>query len=306
MIHFLKLIRYQNLLMLAFMQFIFRYGFLKFQSIPLALSDIQYILLVLSTVSIAAAGYIINNIYDQETDTDNKPDNVIVNVTISENKAYNYYIVLNSIGVGIGFYLSNVIFKPSFASLFILIAFTLYLYASNLKKSLILGNLLIALLLSISVILIGIFDLLAVTNSENKALMGILFRIILDYALFTFVLNFIREIVKDLEDVRGDYNQGMKTLPIVLGVKRTTKIVFAMSCISVIGISYYITTYLFSNNLIISTLYCIVFIVSPLIYFTIKIWEAKASNHFKHLSTVLKWILFFGILSILVINLNLK
>ena len=63
---YLKLIRYQNLLLLAFMQLIFRYGFLKMQNISLALTDFQYALLVLSTVLIAAAGYIINDISDQQ------------------------------------------------------------------------------------------------------------------------------------------------------------------------------------------------------------------------------------------------
>ena len=60
---YLKLIRYQNLLMLALMQLIFRYGFLKLENIPLALADWQYLLLVLATVLLAAGGYVINNIF---------------------------------------------------------------------------------------------------------------------------------------------------------------------------------------------------------------------------------------------------
>ena len=85
--NYLKLIRYQNLLMLALMQLIFRYGFLELQNIPLALADWQYCMLVLATVCIAAGGYIINNIFDVETDTENKPENVIVGKFISETKA---------------------------------------------------------------------------------------------------------------------------------------------------------------------------------------------------------------------------
>ena len=101
--NYLKLIRYQNLLMLALMQLIFRYGFLELQNIPLALADWQYVLLVLATVCIAAGGYIINNIMDVETDTENKPENVIVGKFISETKAYNLYIGFTVIGVAIGF-----------------------------------------------------------------------------------------------------------------------------------------------------------------------------------------------------------
>jgi 4-hydroxybenzoate polyprenyltransferase len=304
--NYLKLIRYQNLLMLALMQFIFRYSFLELQNIPLALADWQYILLVLATVCIAAGGYIINNIFDVETDTENKHENVIVGKFISENKAYNLYIGFTVIGVAMGFYLSNVINKPSFASIFIVIAATLYFYATSLKQSLLIGNFIVALLLSFSVIIIGIFDLFPLTNQENRPIMGLLFGILLDYAIFAFIINFIREIVKDLQDVNGDLSQGMNTLPIVLGVKKTTKLVFGLSFIPVILILNYINANLFSSGLIYGTLYGLVFTLAPLLYFSIKIWSAKTTQDFYHLSTVLKWILFFGILSIVVITINIK
>ena len=303
---YLKLIRYQNLLMLALMQLIFRYGFLELQNIPLALADWQYILLVLATVCIAAGGYIINNIFDVETDTENKPENVIVGKFVSETKAYNLYIGFTVIGVAMGFYLSNVINKPSFASIFIVIATTLYFYATSLKQSLLIGNFIVALLLSFSVVIIGIFDLYPLTFMENRAVMGLLFGILLDYAIFSFIINFIREIVKDLQDLNGDFNQGMNTLPIVFGVKRTAKLVFALSFIPIILILNYINTNLFSSGLVYGTLYGLILILAPLIYFSTKIWSAKTTQDFHHLSTVLKWILFFGILSIVVISLNIK
>lgn len=304
--NYLKLIRYQNLLMLALMQLIFRYGFLELQNIPLALSDWQYGLLVLATLSIAAAGYIINNIFDVETDSENKPENVVVGKFISETKAYNWYIGFTVIGVMIGFYLSNVIEKPSFASIFIVIAATLYFYATSLKQGLLIGNFIVALLLSFSVIIIGIFDLFPITNEENRSVMGLLFGILLDYAIFAFIINFIREIVKDLQDVEGDLNQGMNTLPIAFGKEKTTKLVFGLSIIPVLLILNYINTNLFSSDLIYGTLYGLVFTLAPLLYFTTKIWSAKTTQDFHHLSTVLKWILFFGILSIVVISLNIK
>ncbi|MBA4275244.1 geranylgeranylglycerol-phosphate geranylgeranyltransferase [Flavobacterium sp.] len=304
--NYLKLIRYQNLLMLAFLQFIFRYGFLGLQNIPLALADWQFGILVLATVFIAAGGYIVNNIFDVETDTENKPENVIVGKFISETKAYNLYIGFTVIGVVMGFYLSNVINKPSFAAIFIIIAATLYFYATSLKQSLLIGNFIVALLLSFSVIIIGIFDLYPVTFEENKAVMGLLFGILLDYAIFAFIINFIREIVKDLQDVNGDFNQGMNTLPIVFGVKRTAKLVFVLSFIPIICIINYINVNLFSAGLLYATLFGLIFILAPLLYFTIKIGSATKTQDFHHLSTVLKWILFFGILSIVVISLNIK
>lgn len=302
----LKLIRYQNLLMLAFMQLTFRYGFLELQNIALALADWHYILLVLATLSIAAGGYIINNIFDVETDLVNKSKNVVVGHFISETRAYNLYIGFTVTGVLIGFYLSNVIEKPSLASMFIVIAATLYFYTTSLKQSLLIGNFIVALLLSFSVIIIGIFDLFPITNEENRPIMGLLFGILMDYAIFAFSINFIREIVKDLQDFEGDLNQGMNTLAIAFGVRRTVKLVFGLSFIPIVLILNYINKNLFASGLIFATLYGLVFILAPLVYFTIKIWSVNSKKEFHHLSTVLKWILFFGILSIVVINLNIK
>ena len=292
--------------MLALMQLIFRYGFLKLQNVPLALTDWQYGILILATVSIAAGGYIINAILDVETDRDNRPDTVIIGKTISETKGYNLYIGFTIVGVVSGFFLSNVIGKPGFASLFIIIAVTLCFYATSLKQSLLIGNLIIALLLSFSLLIVGVFDLYPVTFEQNRPIMGLLFGILLDYAIFAFLLNFIREIVKDLEDIKGDSNQAMHTLPIVFGVKRTTKLVFVLSLIPILCALYYLNYYLFQSGLILSTLYGFVFILAPLIYFTLRIGSATQTKDFHHLSTVLKWVLLFGILSIVVISLNIK
>lgn len=303
---FFKLIRYQNLLMLALMQLIFRYGFLKWQEVPLSLADWQYVLLVLSTVLIAAGGYVINDIFDQDTDNENKPKRVMIGQTISEATAYNIYVALNITGVGIGFYLSNVIMKPGFATIFILIAALLYLYATSLKQTLLIGNVIVAMLLSFSVVIIGIYDLYPATYEGNQKEMAVLFSILLDYAIFAFILNFIREVVKDLEDVNGDYNQGMSTLPIVLGVSRTGKVVFALSFIPIAILLYYTNEYFAASNLYLTMVYTLLFVVGPLIYFTIKSWTAKTPKDFRHLSHVLKLVLLFGILSIAVVAYNIK
>lgn len=286
------------------MQLVFFYGFLALQNISLGLKDWQFILLVLSTVLIAAAGYVINNIFDQETDNFNKPKNVIVGKSISETNAYYSYVALNVAGVAIGFYLSNVIGKPGFASLFILIAATLYFYASSLKQMLLIGNIIVALLLSFSVLIIGVFNLYPIVNIENQSVLANLFSILIDYSVFAFMINFIREIVKDIEDISGDYNQGMNTLPIFIGKQKTTKIVFVLSFIPLFSILYYIKTYLFP--LVYVCLYMLVFVVAPLLFFMVKIWTAESQKQFHNLSTLLKWILFFGILSILIISWNRK
>ncbi|MBS7253774.1 geranylgeranylglycerol-phosphate geranylgeranyltransferase [Flavobacterium branchiicola] len=303
---YLKLVRYQNLLMLAFMQLLFRYAFLKQQNIPLALADWQYGLLVLSTVLLAAAGYVVNDIFDVATDSINKPNKVLIGKGISETRAYNIYFGLNITGVAIGFYLSNVILKPSFASIFILIASLLYFYSTSLKQIMILGNFIIALLLAFSVIIIGIFDLFPATVQENQAQMASFFSILIDYALFAFMINFIREIVKDIEDVNGDYNQGMNTLPIAIGISRAAKIASGFAIIPFILSLLYINAYFMENKLYAATLYSFAFVLAPLLYFIVKVFTAKSPKEFHHLSKVLKLILLFGILSILVITLNIK
>ncbi|MBP4137166.1 geranylgeranylglycerol-phosphate geranylgeranyltransferase [Flavobacterium geliluteum] len=303
---FLKLIRYQNLLMLAFMQVLFRYAFLKLQNIPLALADWQYGLLILSTVLIAAAGYVINNIMDVASDTINKPKDVVIGKGITETAAYNIYITLNITGVAIGCYLSNVIMRPSFAVLFILIATLLYFYATALKQIMVLGNIVVALLLASSVVIIGVFDLFPATNSENQAQMASFFSILTDYALFAFMINLIREIIKDIEDVDGDYNQGMNTLPIAIGNRRAAIIALVLAIFSFILLLLYCNKYFVENGLFFVTFYAFAFVLAPLLYFIVKIYGAKSKKDFHHLSTVLKLILLFGILSIVVITFNIR
>jgi len=287
------------------MQLIFRYGFLKLQNIPLALNHFQYGLLVLSTVLIAAAGYVINDILDQETDYDNRPNYVIIGNSISEKAAYNFYFILNITGVGIGFYLSNVIQRPSFTGAFIIVSATLYMYSTSLKQMLLIGNIIVALLLSFSVLIIGLFDLLPATYDGNRAEMGIMFSMLIDYAIFAFIINLIREIVKDIEDVEGDNNYGMNTLPITLGVMKTSKIVFGLALIATLILLWYINNYLMENTLYFAVIYGFVFVVAPMIFFMIKIWNAKSKEEFHLLSSILKWVIFFGILSVLIITLNI-
>lgn len=302
---FLKLIRYQNLLIIALVQAVFHFGFLKQQEgLIIALNDIEFILLIIATISIAAAGYIINNIVDQETDNISKPEKVIVGQFISETRAYNYYIAFNIVGVLLGFFVANVIFKESFAAIFIVVAFVLYLYATQFKQSLLAGNFLVSFLVAFSILLVGVFDLYPVISNENRSFLGVLFQIIIDYAIFAFLLTFIREVVKDIEDYEGDIKTGMNTLPIYLGKEKTQKIIFGLSFIPLAALLYYLNANF--KNLEYVIYYTLAFVIAPMIYFIIKLWQAKTQKDFNHLSTVLKIIMVTGILSIIVITYNLN
>jgi 4-hydroxybenzoate polyprenyltransferase len=96
----------------------------------------------------------------------------------------------------------------------------------------------------------------------------------------------------------------MNTLPIAIGKSRTAKIVFGLSFIPILFMLYYINKYLL--ELVFTTVYLLLFVVGPLFYFTVKIWTAKSKKEFHALSLLLKWILLFGILSVVVISLNIK
>jgi 4-hydroxybenzoate polyprenyltransferase len=288
------------------MQLIFRYGFLKLQNIPLSLADWQYILLVFSTICLAAGGAIINAIFQQDSDSENKPKFQVVGKFVSENLAYNLYIVFTFIGVSIGFYLSNVIQKPNFAILFILIASTLYFYASSMKNSILVGNIIIAFVSSIYLLIIGLFDLLPATFDVNQTVMGINFSILIDYAIFTFIISLLIELVSDIENIEGDKSQGLNTLSIALGIDKAKKVVFILSLIPIFCVFYYLKVYLFDTKLLYSLIYGILFTIVPLIYFAIKLFKANEPKEFRHLYMNLKWILFFAYLSILVISLNIR
>jgi 4-hydroxybenzoate polyprenyltransferase len=254
---------------------------------------------------IAAAGYIINDIMDQETDHDNKPSRVVIGKGVSEAMGYNLYFLLNVAAVGIGFYLSNVIMKPTFGGLFIIIVTILYMYATTLKQMLLIGNLAVAMVLSFSILIIAVYDLLPLTFDSNRVQMGVIFSILLDYAIFAFALNLIREIVKDMEDIEGDKNQEMNTLPIAIGIKTTGKIVFGFGVLASIVLLWYINTYLMANQLYYATVYGLLFVVSPMVFFVVRMWTAATKKEFHFLSLLLKWIIFFGILSSAVITFNL-
>jgi 4-hydroxybenzoate polyprenyltransferase len=306
MTNYLKLIRYRHLLVLAFLQLIFRFGFLILQNIPLSLSDWQYLLLVLSTVCLAAGGAIVNAIFQQDSDSENQPDFQVVGKFVSENTAYNLYAGFTFIGVSIGFYLSNVIQKPNFAILFILIASTLYFYASSMKNSILVGNIIIAFVNSIYLLIIGLFDLLPSTFEGNQTVMGIHFSILIDYAIFTFIICFLIELVSDIKNTEGDKSQGLRTLAIVIGTSKAKKVALVISLIPIFCVLYYLKVYLFDAKLMYSFIYGLIFIVLPLIYFSIKILKANNPKEILHLYLILNWILVLGYLSILVISLNIR
>lgn len=294
---YLRLVRYQNLLLLALAQFLVRYGIIIPMGADVSLSNFQFTLLILATVLIAAAGNLINDFYDIHIDRVNKPEQVLIGKSVSPKTANNLYIALTASGVGIGFYLANSIGKPEFAALFIAVSATLYIYASNLKAMLLVGNLIISLLVAISILLVPIFDLMSAITPENKALNNTIFRLILQFAGFAFFTNFIREIVKDLLDINGDKKGNINSLPILIGRKRTVKIVFLLAILLLFCVLYFMNNALYDQKT--PMLYFLFAIVAPLIYFIIKSWDASKNKEYRLLSLLLKVVMTTGVLAML-------
>lgn len=299
----LNLIRWKNLLMIALVQLLIKYALLEPFGINTTLDTFGIILLIVSTICIAAAGNIINDIYDVETDTINKPNKVIIGKSVSEKTGFNLFIIFNIIGVGIGFFLSNHVGKSAFFSVFVIISALLYVYATYLKQTLLLGNIVISILVALSLIVVGIFELLPAITAQNQQTQLTFFNIILDYALFAFIINLLREIAKDIEDIDGDYKVGMNTLPIAIGRERATKVLFVLSLIPIVLVATYVVKYLYKNPLAVG--YFLLFIIGPLLYITIKSFNAKAKKDYRHISNMIKLVMLFGMLSLVLYKLIL-
>jgi 4-hydroxybenzoate polyprenyltransferase len=294
--------------MIAFVQLLIKYAlfepFLNTTALTTTLNDFGFGLLMLSTLCIAAAGNIINDIYDVETDVINRPSKVIVGTVLSEKTAYTLFIIFNVIGVLLGFYLSHLVGRSGFFAIFVSISALLYVYASYLKQTLLLGNIVVSVMVALSILIVGIFELIPVITTQNQATQLTFFKILLDYALFAFLINLVREIIKDLEDVDGDYKASMNTLPIVIGRERASKVAFVLTLVPLFGSIYYVATYLFTYEIFIG--YFLVAIIAPLIYIAIRTFSAKSKKHYHHISNMLKLVMLLGMLSLLLYPIVLK
>lgn len=301
----LNLIRYKNLFMIAFIQCVIKYVFFelpqfKSANLTTALDTTSFTCLVLATLFIAAAGYIINDIYDIEADEINKPNKVIVGKRISEGLANNLFIGFTVVGIILGICATWQIDKNSYATIFLLVSALLYWYATSLKQSILIGNIVVSLLVSLSILIVGIFEITPMITPDSRDAYVFMFKFLVDYAIFAFLINLVRELVKDLEDVDGDHKAGYNTLPIAIGRDRASKVAFGFCVLTIMVVVYYVITYLFENQTLL--LYFIFLIVGPLSYCAIKLLSAKSKSDFKQLSMILKITMFLGICSMVLLK----
>jgi len=270
----LRLTRFWNLVIIGLAQY-FVAGFLINKSL---IWDWRLAILATSTVIIAAAGYIINDYYDIKIDLINKPERVVIGKSITRRYALFFHSILLAIGVGLGVLIGWRIVIINFFS-----AFLLWWYSNSLKRQPFIGNFVVAWLTSISIVLVNI--LYDVNN-----LMVII------YALFAFFMTLIREILKDMEDLKGDNTFGCRTLPIVWGIRKTKFVIYGL------------ITLLLSSILILNArfvqlplYYFLIFLFIPLGFLLIRLIRADTRKDYYWLSQWCKVIMLLGILSMVFI-----
>ena len=301
---FLKLVRLPNLIFIAITQVLFHaaivHKVLDEAGRRPVLDGWDFILLIIASVVIAAAGYIINDYFDINIDQVNKPKGNVVDSIVSRRWAMFWHFLLSSLG----FFISLIISWRT-GEWYIVIAnslciFLLFAYSVTLKRKLLIGNIVISLLTAWVILIISFSEIRIFPGSNITSLEEInkITRIGALYAAFAFIITLIREAIKDMEDLHGDLRYGCKTMPIVWGVN-ATKVYVAVWLIVLIASIAILQIYVIRFGWWWPVTYSGVFILLPLIYILARLRRAKSDRDFHHLSTWTKVVMFTGIVSMI-------
>ena len=295
--------RFSNLVIIAITQYFLRWFIIKpilaYSGFKAQLSSLQFAALVLATVFLAAAGYIINDYFDRKTDLINRPGRVIVGRLIYPRYAMAAHFIFTMIGLFFGGFLAFNIHRLGLSSVFILSSVLLWFYSTTYKRQLIVGNVIISLLVGMVPLLTLMFEFPLLVEKYQLYILaeGNKFKIllfwILSYSAFAFIINLIREIVKDMEDFEGDYVFGCNSIPITWGMKTTRLIIANIIVITILPICYLL---LFHLHDIISFIYIPLFIVFPLIILAIGIFRTDTKEQYHRLSLLIKMVMLTGLL----------
>jgi 4-hydroxybenzoate polyprenyltransferase len=309
---FFKLIRYKNLIMVLLTMVLVKYCLTESIFPRPYLSDVEFVIYALSVLFITAGGYIINDIYDVKIDRINKPKKVFVGNSISIKNAWILYTSLSIVGLGLAVFIS-IQKQLSFHIFYYLFGFAcLFFYSKYFQRKPLIGNIIIAFICGALIYLTKAFDLVRAVDIETfiQSLpsdyhihdISFGFMTINFYILFSFTGTLIREIVKDIEDVDGDYNAGYQTLPILFGKRRTRNFVIVLSILfSMVLITYLLVFYAIGY---LALFYGLTLVLIISLYFIYRLWSAKTKRHFHLLSNLMKIILFLGILSMILFTFN--
>ena len=274
---FFRLVRWPNLVFIGLTQGLFEYCiFQKVYGIQYVTPEEQhrFLYLMIASVLIAAAGYIINDYFDLNIDQINKPGRVVVNVIISRRWVIFWHMFLSLLGL-----FFTVLALPVATYWHLVLAnlasiVLLWFYSTNLKKQLLIGNILISLLTAwtIGILFFSkypliINELMDVDYREIR-----FFRFAVLYASFAFVISLIREVIKDLEDREGDRKYACRTMPIVWGIN-ASKVFIAVWLIVLTAALTILQLYVLSFGWWHSALYCLMFIIVPLVWIFFKLFK---------------------------------
>jgi 4-hydroxybenzoate polyprenyltransferase len=285
MSNFLQIIRLTrplNLLIIALTMWLMRdfvlRPFVEVNGYELQLPILYFALLVISTLMVAAAGNVINDYFDQRTDRINKPHDTLVGVVVKRRVAMFIHQALSILGVGIAFYIAWKIGNWKLGLVHVFAAGALWFYSVQFKRDLIIGNVVIAALAGMVPLLVGLYEiplLIKVYGAEVAEYFKVshpgedpsvyfkyMFYFIFGYSGFAFVLNLIREIQKDIADVKGDMRIGARTIPLTFGIKKAKKIT-AVLIVFTIALLIVIQQLVVDDKS--SLLYMIVGVISPLL-----------------------------------------
>ena len=301
-IAFFKLIRWPNLVFIVLTQLIFRYFILPFVYLnahpgyeAIKLTQTLFVLLMIASVCIAAAGYIINDYFDVNIDQVNKADKVIVGTIIRKRSAILLHALLSMIGFGLSLYVGyklNNYYIPFFNLVAIL---ALLFYSTTFKKKLLIGNIIISLLTAWVIVVLALAEF-RFRMSSTDLVWQELIKITIIYSGFAFIISLVREVIKDMEDMRGDVKYGCTTMPIMWGLQ-VSKMFIAVWIIVLAASVAAIQFYALQKGFLLSGIYALLFIILPLIWVFKKLYRAHTKKQFHQLSSVVKMIMLAGILS---------
>ncbi len=311
MLAIFRLVRIKNLIIIALLQVLTRYGLI----IPIlqgygyepALSTFRFVLLVLSTVFLAASGYVINDYFDIKIDRLNRPDKMVIDNGLRRRQAMFLHVIFTFIGVFMGMFLAYVFRKETYALMYILIPAVLWYYSTTFKKQALIGNLMVSALTALVAIVVVSVEFTALNRVHGEKIIdseacSTAWFWTLGFAFFAFVVNLIREIVKDCEDIKGDEQEGCHTLPIELGIANTKAIITLLNIfvLVVIWILHFTIDILAKSQL--ALWYMIVLITIPFIISTYLLYKANAPEKYHRVSVALKLIIFAGVMFVLVVG----
>jgi len=308
---FFRLIRWPNLFFIALTQFLFYYCII-IPSLPSdyffqqkALTPNLFYYLVIASVLIAAAGYIINDYFDINIDQVNKPAKMVVQKIISRHWAILFHLLITLAGITLSGYVA---FKTSPIIFFanILCSFLLWVYSTSFKKKLLSGNIIIAGLTAWTVLVLYFTtNTLLFNTTEVSAgfIVGLsrIYKFAALYAGFAFIISLIREVVKDIEDMSGDAKYQCKTMPIMWGIP-ATKVFVGVWLTVLIGSLVILQLYVLQIGWWGSALYSFVLVISPLVWILKRFYKANTTAEYHTISNLIKLVMLTGICSILLMK----